>query len=231
MLGSAGLCSAILEGGQRCRATPMRESTMCFFRNPETQDEAKEARRLGGMRRRREGAVAGAYEFDGLATSNHLRRLLEIAATDALALENSIARVRALTTIAQVGAAARSRGAAGTARCTRGDAATAHRAEPQVSLGRRLGRLEDAEQDEVARAMAREEGIPFDDARRQLDLWDRLIVVHGLVVGERVELERIRAFLTDFAVRLGDEDPERYARETLAEWAAEDASGAVGDAG
>ena len=104
MVGSSACCTAILEGGQRCRATPMRGSALCFFHNPETVDDAREARRLGGLRRRREGAVAGAYEFDGLATSGDLRRLLEIAAVDALALENSIARVRALTTIAQVGA-------------------------------------------------------------------------------------------------------------------------------
>ena len=104
MVGSGAYCSAILQGGQRCRATPMHGASMCFFHSPETQDEAKEARRLGGMRRRREGAVAGAYEFEGLGTSADLRRLLEIAATDALALENSVARVRAITSIAQVGA-------------------------------------------------------------------------------------------------------------------------------
>ena len=49
-------------------------------------------------------SVAGAHEFDGLASSSDLRRLPEVAATDCRALENSIARVRALTTIAQVGA-------------------------------------------------------------------------------------------------------------------------------
>ena len=103
MLGSAGLCTAILEGGQRCRATPMRESSLCFFHNPDTQDEAREARRLGGMRRRREGAVAGAYEFDGLGSSVQLRRLLEIAALDALALETSIARGRLLVAVALAG--------------------------------------------------------------------------------------------------------------------------------
>ena len=104
MVGSGAYCTSILEGGQRCRATPMHGAALCFWHNPETASEATEARRLGGMRRRREGAVAGAYEFGGLGTSSDLRRLLEIAATDALALENSIPRVRALTTIAQVGA-------------------------------------------------------------------------------------------------------------------------------
>ncbi len=55
-----------------------------------------EARRLGGLRRRREVAVAGAYEFDGLETVVGLRRLLVIAALDTLGLENSIARARTL---------------------------------------------------------------------------------------------------------------------------------------
>ena len=55
-----------------------------------------EARRLGGLRRRREVAVAGAYEFDGLETVADLRRLLVIAALDTLGLENSIARARTL---------------------------------------------------------------------------------------------------------------------------------------
>ena len=82
----------------------MRGISFCFWHNPETATEAAEARRLGGMRRRREGAVAGAYEFDGLGSAADLRRMLEIAATDCLALENSIARVRAITAIVQVGA-------------------------------------------------------------------------------------------------------------------------------
>ena len=104
MVASSACCTAILEGGERCRATRMRGVPYCFWHNPETADEAREARRLGGMRRRREGAVAGAYEFGGLGSAADLRRVLEIAAVDALALENSIARVRALTSIAQVGA-------------------------------------------------------------------------------------------------------------------------------
>ena len=101
---ASATCQGIVEGGGRCRARPMRDASFCFWHNPETASEAVEARRLGGMRRRREGAVAGAYEFDGLGSASDLRRLLEIAAVDALALENSIARVRAITAIVQVGA-------------------------------------------------------------------------------------------------------------------------------
>jgi len=82
----------------------MRAVPFCFWHSPEHAQEAAEARRLGGLRRRRKGTLAGAYEFDGLATTGDLRRVLEIAALDALGLDNSIARVRALTSIVQVGA-------------------------------------------------------------------------------------------------------------------------------
>ncbi len=64
--------------------------------SPENTEEAAEARRLGGLRRRREIAVSGAYDFDGLETVAGLRRLLVIAALDTLGLENSIARARTL---------------------------------------------------------------------------------------------------------------------------------------
>ena len=64
--------------------------------SPEYAEEVAEARRLGGLRRRREVAVSGAYEFDGMETVTVLRRLLVIAALDTLGLENSIARARTL---------------------------------------------------------------------------------------------------------------------------------------
>ena len=51
---------------------------------------------MGGLRRRREVAVSGAYEVNGLETVGDLRRLLVIASLDTLGLENSIARARTL---------------------------------------------------------------------------------------------------------------------------------------
>ncbi len=59
-----------------------------------------EARRLGGLRRRREVAVSGAYEFAGLQTVADIRRILEIGVLDTLGLENSIARARTLAYLA-----------------------------------------------------------------------------------------------------------------------------------
>jgi hypothetical protein len=64
--------------------------------------EAQEARRLGGQRRRRERVLSGVYEFDGLGTIDEIRRLVEVAAVDTLGLENSVARNRALASLAQV---------------------------------------------------------------------------------------------------------------------------------
>ena len=58
-----------------------------------------ESRRLGGLRRKREVTVAAAYDYEGLGSVPEIRRLLDVAAFDALGLENSIARCRALVSI------------------------------------------------------------------------------------------------------------------------------------
>ena len=68
--------------------------------SPENAEEMAEARRLGGLRRRREVAVSGAYEFAGLESVADIRRILEVAVLDTLGLENSIARARTLAYLA-----------------------------------------------------------------------------------------------------------------------------------
>ena len=96
-------CKFVKEGGERCRAAPMRDGEYCFWHSPEHADEAADARRLGGLRRRKEKVVSGSYDIDGLENVGQIRGLVEIAVLDTLALENSIARSRAL--IAAAGAA------------------------------------------------------------------------------------------------------------------------------
>ncbi len=96
-------CLAITEGGEPCRAAPLHDAQHCFWHAPDHQAEAQEARRLGGLRRRREATIAGAYDFDGLADVGTIRRLLEIAVTDTLELANSVARNRTLAYLAQMG--------------------------------------------------------------------------------------------------------------------------------
>jgi hypothetical protein len=70
--------------------------------SPEHAKEVQEARRLGGLRRKREATVVGAYEFEGLSTVDGIRRLLEVAVLDTLGMENSISRSRTLAYLAQV---------------------------------------------------------------------------------------------------------------------------------
>ena len=55
----------------------------------------------GGLRRRKEKTLSGAYEFQGLSSVPDIRRLLEIAVIDTLALDNSVARARTLAYLAQ----------------------------------------------------------------------------------------------------------------------------------
>ena len=95
-------CSAVKDDGGRCLAPPLQGGDFCFYHSPDHAHEAAEARRLGGLRRRREKTVQGAYEFDGLGSIQNIRRLLEIAVTDTLGLENSVARSRTLAYLAQV---------------------------------------------------------------------------------------------------------------------------------
>lgn len=93
-------CSGTKDNGQPCRAPKLRDSDYCLMHSPEHAEEMAEARRLGGLRRRREVAVSGAYEFVGLQTVADIRRILEIGVLDTLGLENSIARSRTLAYLA-----------------------------------------------------------------------------------------------------------------------------------
>ena len=95
-------CKAPREDGGRCQSPPLLDGDFCLMHSPEHAEEMTEARRLGGLRRRREKAVSGAYDFESLADVGQVRRLLEIAALDTLSLENSVARSRTLAYLAQV---------------------------------------------------------------------------------------------------------------------------------
>lgn len=96
MLGSA--CTAVRADGRPCRATKLRDEEFCFFHSPETAEEAAEARRLGGLHRRKKKSVAAIYGFAGLRTISDSQTLLETAAIETLAIENSINRNRTLAT-------------------------------------------------------------------------------------------------------------------------------------
>src|SRR5688572_30623681 len=96
------ICRARNSKGRPCGGTPMRESDFCVFHDPDHAEVVQDARRAGGQRRKREATLATAYDFQGLTTISDIRRLIEVAAYDALGLDNSINRVRALGYLAQV---------------------------------------------------------------------------------------------------------------------------------
>ncbi len=96
----ATVCAGQTPDGRRCRSWPIRGEAYCLWHSPEREEEAAEARRLGGLRRRREKAVSGAYDFGGLDSIASIRRILEIATIDTLGLDNSVVRSRTLISAA-----------------------------------------------------------------------------------------------------------------------------------
>ena len=93
---SKRVCAAASADGKRCPTAPLRDGAYCFMHSPDHAAEAAEARKLGGLRRRRETTLAVAYDFEGLGSTESIGRIIEIATLDALGLENSIARCRVL---------------------------------------------------------------------------------------------------------------------------------------
>ncbi len=95
-------CAARKDDGQPCRQAALHDSEFCFWHCPEQAEQAAQARRMGGQRRRRESAIAAAFDFEGLKTVAQVQRLLELAVIDTLALDNSLHRSRALAYLARV---------------------------------------------------------------------------------------------------------------------------------
>lgn len=93
-----------MPSGRGCRATPLRDEPFCFWHAPETAEEAAEARRVGGLHRRKRKTVGAIYGFHGLRTIEDLQALLETAAIETMALENTIARNRAIGGFVATGA-------------------------------------------------------------------------------------------------------------------------------
>src|SRR6266542_3899967 len=102
MVGAA--CSYQMPSGRPCRATPMHDEPFCFWHAPETAEEAAEARRLGGLHRKKKKTVGAVFGFRGLRTIEDNQALLETAAIETLAIENSISRNRALASFAAIAA-------------------------------------------------------------------------------------------------------------------------------
>jgi hypothetical protein len=86
--------------GLACRAPALRGKSVCYWHDPDKAEEAAESRRIGGLHRRKAKSVATIYDFSGLRTVESAQRLLETAAIETLALENSIQRNRTLISAA-----------------------------------------------------------------------------------------------------------------------------------
>ncbi len=95
-------CTFEMPDGLLCRAPAMRGQSHCYWHDPSRLEEAAEARRLGGLHRRKATSVAAVYDFAGLRTVEGAQRLLETVALDTLSLDNSLARNRALIAAARV---------------------------------------------------------------------------------------------------------------------------------
>ena len=89
-------CAFQTAKGNACRMAPLKDSEFCWVHSPDRIKEVQEARRLGGLRRKRESTISNAYHFESITSVEGIRRIVEIAILDTLAMENSISRNRTL---------------------------------------------------------------------------------------------------------------------------------------
>ena len=102
MVGRA--CSFEMPDGRACRAAPLRGESFCFWHSPDTAEELTEARRMGGLHRRKKRTVATIYGFGGLRSIEDHQALLETVVIETMTLENSIARNSGVTRMIATGA-------------------------------------------------------------------------------------------------------------------------------
>ena len=93
-------CSFEMPDGLLCQAPAMRGKAVCYWHDPERAEDVADARRLGGLHRRKAASVATIYDFAGLRSIEGAQRLLETAALETFALENSVPRNRTLISAA-----------------------------------------------------------------------------------------------------------------------------------
>src|SRR5687768_15820590 len=89
-------CKSLNEEGRPCRQAPGIDKEFCYWHDPENEREANEARRMGGLNRRREQTLATIYQVEGVDSIGDVQRFIEIALMGNLALDNSVQRNRAI---------------------------------------------------------------------------------------------------------------------------------------
>jgi hypothetical protein len=92
------------------RAPPLRDGPYCLFHDPEHADAVAEALRVAGQRRRKEVTVATVYDLDDATSEQGAKRLMQIAVTDLLGLDNNLNRVRTILYAVQTGIKVRETG-------------------------------------------------------------------------------------------------------------------------
>ena len=97
-------CAGTKTDGQPCNSPCVEDDDYCFFHSPTHAAEAAEARRLGGLNRKREVTLKEVYSVERVETVEEIRRIVEIATLGLLAAENSISRNRALLAAAATAA-------------------------------------------------------------------------------------------------------------------------------
>jgi hypothetical protein len=85
-------CDYTLPQDRLCEAPALRGEQFCYVHVSDKADEVTDARRLGGLWRRRERTLAVAHNLTGVRTMDDLFRLVGITVLDGLGLENPIAR-------------------------------------------------------------------------------------------------------------------------------------------
>jgi hypothetical protein len=84
MAAALATCTFSKASGDQRRARPMRDNALCFCHDPEFATKAAEARRHGGLRRRREETLLGAYDVEGVESVAQIRRVIDIVIFDPL---------------------------------------------------------------------------------------------------------------------------------------------------
>ena len=103
MSSTSSQCIATTKAGTRCRCYALPGEEFCWFHSPDKRQERKRARSRGGLARHgRELTPGGDGDRVKLASVGDALGLLERGAGDLLALETSVARVRALCYLVSV---------------------------------------------------------------------------------------------------------------------------------
>jgi hypothetical protein len=93
-------CTATTAQGKPCGSPALRDERFCNMHHPDHAAEVAEARRLGGVRHRKEATLSAFYDLGDPGSIEGAIRLLHIAALETLALDNSVARNRTLVAVA-----------------------------------------------------------------------------------------------------------------------------------